>query len=444
LEVDSEVVIIGGGITGLTAAYEVVRRGGRPIVYEASARSGGLIRTEQVDGLTIEAGPDSVLASKPAALDLIRELGLESDVQGVRPPGGAFVLRDGTLYRLPQPSFLGIPLSREALDAYDLLPPEARDRMAAEPDVPPRAPGGDESVGAFFRRRFGPETVDLIAQPLLGGIHAGDIEQLSMRSLFPRLLDLEREHGSVMRAPIAASTAGGPAEPRGFASLRGGMGSLVRALEGALPAGTIRRGSPVATLADVRTATQAVIVAAPAFAAARIIEPLDADAARLCARVPYVSTASVALAWPRALVPHPLDGTGFVVARRHSAARITACTWVSSKWEGRAPDGTALLRAFIGGAHDPDAASLPEAELVEIVRRDLAAVLGVAAEPSVARVYRWPGAGAQHLVGHLERVEEIERRLRPHGVIVAGSGFRAVGIPDCIADARRAAGEAIG
>jgi oxygen-dependent protoporphyrinogen oxidase len=435
------VLIIGGGITGLTAAYEVARRGGRPIVYEAAARTGGLIYTERADGFTIEAGPDSVLASKPAALDLVRRLGLESEVQGVRPPGGAFVLRDGALYRLPQPSFLGIPLSKPALDAYDLLPPAARQRMAAEPDVPRRTSGGDESVGAFFRRRFGPDTVDLIAQPLLGGIHAGDIERLSMRSLFPRLLDLEREHGSVMRAPIAASSAG-PAGPAGFASLRGGMGSLVRALESALPPGTIRRGSPVTSLAGVRTGSEPVIVAAPAFAAARAIESLDPEAARLCAGVPYVSTASVALAWPRALVPHPLEGTGFVVARRHSAARITACTWVSSKWEGRAPEGTALVRAFIGGAHDPDAASLPEADLVQIVRRDLAAVIGVAAEPSLARVYRWPSAGAQHLVGHLDRVEEIDRRLRPYGVIVAGSGFRAVGIPDCIADARRAAAEA--
>ena len=439
-----DVVIIGGGITGLTAAYEVARRGGRPVVHEAGARTGGLIRTEQAGGFTIEAGPDSVLAAKPAALALIRELGLESEVQGVRPPGGAFVLRGRTLYRLPQPSFLGIPLTTEALDAYDLLPPAARERMAAEPTVPPRTSHDDESVGAFFRRRFGPDTVDLIAQPLLGGIHAGDIEQLSMRSLFPRLLDLEREHGSVMRAPIAPSTgAGGGTDIKGFASLRGGMGSLVRALEDALPPGAIRRGSPVARLDEVRTANQPAIVAAPAFAAARMLAPIDAEAAHLCAEVPYVSTASVALAWPRALVPHPLDGTGFVVARRHADARITACTWVSSKWEGRAPEGQALLRAFIGGAHDPAAASLPETELVEIVRRDLRNVLGITAEPSLARVYRWPDAGAQHLVGHLDRVEAIERRLRPHGIIVAGSGFRAVGIPDCIADARRAAADAM-
>ena len=438
-----EVVIIGAGITGLTAAYEVARLGAQPIVYEASARAGGLIHTEHADGFTIEAGPDSVLGAKPAALALIREIGLESDVQRVRPPGGAFVLRGTTLYRLPQPSFLGIPLTREALDAYDLLSPEARERMAAEPSIPRRASDEDESVGAFFRRRFGSETVDLIAQPLLGGIHAGDIEQLSMRSLFPRLLDLERDRGTVMGGASAAPAASDANEIKGFASLRGGMGTLVRALEARVPPGAIRYGAAIARIDDIRSPGRAVIFAAPASAAARLLEPIDAEAARLCAQVPYVSTASVALAWPRTLVPHPLEGTGFVVARRHSDARITACTWVSSKWEGRAPEGHVLLRAFIGGAHDPGAASLPEAELVAIVRRDLRAVLGITAEPSLARVYRWPHAGAQHLVGHLDRVAEIERRVRPYGIIVAGSGFRAVGIPDCIADARRAAAEAV-
>ena len=140
---------------------------------------------------------------------------------------------------------------------------------------------------------------------------------------------------------------------------------------------------------------------------------------------------------------HPLAGTGFVVARRHSDVRITACTWVSSKWEGRAPDETVLLRAFIGGAHDSDVVSMPDDALVAIVRGDLERVLGITGPPILARVYRWPDAGAQHTVGHLARVDEIERRLAAHGgLLVAGSGFRAVGIPDCVADARSVAAQA--
>jgi protoporphyrinogen/coproporphyrinogen III oxidase len=427
-----DVTIIGAGITGLAAAYELHRRGIRAVVYEAGPRAGGLIRTESVDGFTIEAGPDSVLATKPAALDLVRELGLVDRVQQVRTPG-AFVLRGHRLYRLPSPSLLGLPLTLRALLSYDLLPWRARLRLARSFFVPVRARIADISVAEFFRGRFGPETVDLIAQPLLGGIHAGDIEQLSMASLFPRLLELD---GVRSRITQTASAATGSPSP--FRSLRGGMSVLIDALEAHLPPGTVRCDSPVASL----EARAPIVLAAPAHAAARLLRPIDETAAALCGQVPYVSTASVALAWPRTAIPHPLNGTGFVVARRHSDVRITACTWVSAKWAERAPEGMALLRAFIGGAHDPDAAGLPEDRLAAIVRRDLNGVLGIAAEPSLTRVYRWPNAGAQHTVGHLQRVEEIERRLAPRGIFVAGSGFRSVGIPDCIADARRVAGAA--
>src|SRR5262245_7807727 len=173
-------------------------------VIESSSRAGGLILTERAQGFTIEAGPDSVLASKPAGLELVRELGLDGEVARVRTPG-AFVLRGRRLYRLPSPSLLGLPLTWRALAGYDLLPWRARVTLALEPRVPRRTAEGDESVASFFRRRFGPATVDLIAQPLLGGIHAGDIEQLSMQSLFPRLVELERTQGSVLRhQPTAA------------------------------------------------------------------------------------------------------------------------------------------------------------------------------------------------------------------------------------------------
>lgn len=449
--------MVGGGITGLTTAYELSKRGLSVALLEAAARSGGLIRTDHVGGFTIEAGPDAVLVSKPAALELVRELGLGGEVQHVRTPG-AFVLRGRELYRLPSPSLLGLPLTWRALAGYRQLPWHARVRLALETRVPARTTDDDESVGAFFRRRFGPDTVDVIAQPLLGGIHAGDIEQLSMRSLFPRLLELERAHGSVLASSATATAAkvvqdtssasgGVPGTaPTMFATLRTGLSTLVEALARAVPEGTMRYETRVDELLRTpggwRVAGiegQAVVMAVPAHAAAALLRPIDERAAQLCALVPYVSTASVALAWPRAAVPHSLTGTGFVVARRHSPVRITACTWVSSKWENRAPAGSVLLRAFLGGSHDPDVVSLPDDELVAIARRDLSAVHGMTAAPSLARVYRWPHAGAQHTVGHLDRVAEIERRLEGHGIFTAGSGFRSVGIPDCIGDARRVA-----
>jgi oxygen-dependent protoporphyrinogen oxidase len=450
----ADVAIIGAGITGLAAAYELSRRGVSVAVFESSARAGGLIRTERDDGFTIEAGADSLLVSKPAGVALVRELGLETEMLRVRTPG-AFVLRGRRLHRLPSPSLLGLPLTWRALGSYDLLPWHARLRLALEPRVPRRTSADDESVASFFRRRFGPDTVDLIAQPLLGGIHAGDIEQLSMQSLFPRLLELERTQGSVLgktgTAPFSGEEKRGQPPFSPFVSLRGGMSTLVDALFRALPEGTVHFNSPVERVERLTGgwhlfgkgashAARAVVFAAPAYLVGRLIAPLDAEAADLCTRVPYVSTASVALAWPRAAVAHPLDGTGFVVARRHSDVRITAATWVSSKWESRAPDNAVLIRAFLGGAHDPHAVDLTDEEMANVVRTDLESVLGITAPPSLVRVFRWRDAGAQHTVGHLARVEAIETRLGAvGGLYVAGSGFRSVGIPDCVADARRVA-----
>jgi oxygen-dependent protoporphyrinogen oxidase len=438
------VAIIGGGITGLAAAYELALRGIPFTLLEASPRLGGLICTDRVEGFTIEAGPDSVLAQKPAALDLFHELGLGHRIVATREPRTAYVLKRGRLYPLPSPSILGIPTTLSGIARYSLLSPAARARLALEPLIRARATG-DESVAAFFSRRFGRATVHLVAEPLLAGIHAGDVDALSMRSLFPRLVHAEAR-GSVLHAFRGTGRQGDGL----FRSLGGGMSELVTAIERRLPTGSVRLNATAAALdrsgdawqvsSDAPAHADAVIIAAPAPAAARLLAGVDARASALCAEVPYVSTVSVALAWPRDAVAHPLAGSGFVVAPRHSSLRITACTWISSKWEGRAPADHALLRAFIGGAHDPGAVDLSDGELVDIAARDLSGVLGIRGAPALVRVYRWRGAGAQHNVGQLARIAELDERLARHrGLFVAGSGFRAVGIPDCIADGRAAA-----
>ena len=446
------IAIVGGGITGLAAAYELTVRGVPFLLFEASPRLGGIIRTEQVNGFTIEAGPDSILAQKPAAIGLCEALGLGPRLITTTPPRTAFVLSGGRLSALPSPSVLGIPTTWNGLFHYDLLSAKARARLALERVVRRRASDEDESVGAFFRRRFGAETVTAIAEPLLGGIHAGDIEALSIRSLFPRFVDAESKHGSVLRA-----FRGGSARSDGpFRSLLGGMEELVTTLQARLPRESVRSNSIVETIspahqswnvtsAGVTTTAHAVILACPAHAAAHLLTPLDAMAAQLCAEVPYVSTVSIALAWPRAAVRHPLNGSGFVVARRSSNLRLTACTWVSSKWNRRAPAGIVLLRAYVGGAHDPAAVDMTDEALVELACRELQPVLGLAGPPQLARIYRWRRAGPQHNVGQIARVAEIERRLTERrGLFVAGSGFRSVGIPDCIADGRAAATAACG
>jgi oxygen-dependent protoporphyrinogen oxidase len=443
------VIIVGAGITGLAAAYELTVRGVPFTTLEASDRAGGLILTEKVDGFTIEAGPDSMLAQKPAGIELCEELGLGSRLITTNPPRRAFVLLNGRLHPLPRRSVLGIPTTWRGIASYDLLPWRARARIAMEPLAWRRkAATDDESVATFFRRHFGSTAARLIAEPLLGGIHAGSIEQLSIRSLFPRLADAESRGSSVMRA--LRRTRQGTGEGM-FRSLSSGMGEIVAAIERRLPPGSLRFNRRVTGLVRDQNewrvrceqesfVARAVVLAVPAPVASQMLRPLDAEAAQLCGEVPYVSTASIALAWPRSEIAHQLAGSGFVVARVPGAPRITACTWVSSKWSNRAPAGWALLRAFVGGAHDPGAVSLSDDDLVQTAISDVSRVLGIATAPRLARIYRWLNAGAQHTVGHLDRIARLEERLRAHpGIVVAGSGFRSIGIPDCIADGRAAA-----
>jgi oxygen-dependent protoporphyrinogen oxidase len=446
------IIIVGAGITGLSAGFELATRGVPFQILEASPRAGGLIHTEHAGGFTIETGPESFLAQKPAALELCEALGLTPRLVTTRTPRTAFVLKRGRLHPLPSPSVLGIPTTPGGIARYDLLSPIGRARLALEAIVP-RRHGEDESVGSFFRRRFGPETVGSIAEPLLGGIHAGDIETLSMKALFPRFLEAEARHGSVLRA--FRQMPGTPSGDGLFRTLAGGLSELVDTLERRLPDGSIWYESPVREIARRGTGADeswhvrspagdasgdAVIFACPAFVAAALLATVDVAAAARCAEVPYASSAGVTLAWPAGAVTHPLQGSGFVVARRASSMRITACTWVSSKWTGRAPEGSVLLRAFIGGSHDPRVVELDDEELVQIAVGELTDILGIKGPPSVSSVARWRRAGAQHNVGHLARVADIEGRLESHrGLFVAGSGFRAVGIPDCIANGREAA-----
>ena len=444
----THVAIVGGGISGLAAAFELSLRGVPFTLFDASDRLGGLIRTEYDGGFTIEAGADSMLAQKRAGLTLCDELGLTPRLISMRTPRTAYVLAGGTLHPLPSPSLLGIPASLRQLMAYDLLSPLGRVRVALEPLVPRRRDREDESIAAFFRRRFGRAAVERLAQPLLGGIHAGDIETLSLPALFPRLAEAERSGRGVLRwVRQTARISGGGA----FRSLAAGMGELVESLKGRLDGHDIRLSVPVHGLEKQDGGWQvtaggsigrfaAVVLACPTHAAARLLGPVDPGAADLCAAVPYVSTASVALGYPREAVAHPLDGSGYVVARSSAPGRVTACTWVSSKWEGRAPAGHVLLRAYLGGAHDPAAVDLSDDEMVDVAVRELSAILSISAPPSLARVFRWRAAGAQHEVGHQARVTALEGRLRAHGgLFVAGSGFRSIGVPDCIADGRAVA-----
>jgi protoporphyrinogen/coproporphyrinogen III oxidase len=439
------IIIIGAGITGLAAAYELTQRHVPFVLLEAGRRPGGLICTEHIDGFTIDLGADSMLVQKPAALKLCEELGLSARLMSTRHPRTAFIVRDGRLHALPSPSVLGIPTTLSGLAKYSLLDWRSRARIAVEPLVPARA-YADESLASFFRRRFGPATVDLIAEPLLGGIHAGDVDKLSMPSLFPRFTAAERQRGGVLRAVAPPPSGDGM-----FRALRGGMSELVESIVHRLPTGALLLETPAAGIRRQRSGwlvstggegfeAASVILAAPAYVGASLLRTVDDSASNVCATVPYVSTATVALGWTAADVKHPLAGSGFVVARRHNRLRITACTWVSSKWESRAPADKVLLRAFIGSVHDPHAADLTDAELTDIAVHDVSRVLRISAPPIMTRVCRWRNAGAQHIVGHSARMAGLAARLHSlPGLFVAGSGFESIGIPDCVANGRRIA-----
>jgi oxygen-dependent protoporphyrinogen oxidase len=442
------VCIIGGGISGLAAAYELAKRRVPFTLFEATSRVGGLVRTERVDGFTIEAGADSILVQKRAGLELCEELGLTARLLTMKEPRTAYVLHRGRLHPLPSRSVFGIPSTWRDLARYSLLPATARVRLALEPLMPRRSDGGDESVASFFRRRFGAATVDVLAQPLLGGIHAGEVEALSIRALFPRLVSAEQS-GPLLRwvRQLARTRLSGGA----FRSIASGMGELVDAIVRRLPQDALRCDSPALALSRrennwmVETPAgphecAAVILACPAPAAGRLLASVDARASEICAQVPYVSTVSIALAWPRECVAHPLNGSGFVVARSSNGVRTTACTWVSSKWENRAPAGHVLLRAYLGGAHDAAAVDLSDDELTGITVRELSEILSISGSPEIGRVFRWRNSGAQHEVGHLARIGALDDRLAAlPGLFVAGSGFRSIGIPDCVADGREAA-----
>ena len=455
----NDVVIVGGGIAGLATAYELHRRGVAFRLLERGPRAGGVILSEERDGFVLDGGPDALLIQKPDGIKLCEELGLGDRLVSTKLPRLAYIQRDGRLHALPAASVLGIPTEWGPFIATRLFSWPGKIRMGMELFVPARTEAGDESIGAFMTRRFGREAATYLAEPLLAGIHAGDVDRLSIRALFPRFVEAERKHGSLLRAfrpkpsPIRNPQSAIRNSEGAFKSLPGGLSEMVRALVAALPADAIALNTTVARIAGsgpyrveieegAPIDARALVLAAPAYATASLTREFDTNLSRACDEIPYASAATVALAFRRDQVSHPLTGSGFVVPRVENSG-IMAGSWLSSKWPNRAPEGSVLLRTFVGGARDPKALEQSDGELVDVSLRALRPLLGIAGDPLFTRVFRWNRANAQHEVGHLDRLGAIDRAVARHpGLYVTGSGFRGTGIPDCVADGRATAAQA--
>lgn len=443
-------VIVGGGISGLVAAYELHCRRIPFVLVEKAARYGGVIRTEHIDGFVVDAGPDALLTQKPAGIALCRELGVElAPARSTR----AFIANNGRLRALPEAGVFGIPTDWKSFAASRALSVSGKFRMAAEYFLPPAAAGGDESIASFMRRRFGREALERLGEPLLAGIHGGDAAQLSMRALFPRFLDFERTDRSVIRGLRRLRRECKQAQASPFVSVRGGTEALVRALVASLPPLSLVSEVGVSSLEwrgdwRVHLATgrhidaPAVLLAAPARTIADLVHRVDRALSALFAGMRDVPLATVALGYARDAIRHPLAGSGFVVTQGDGAA-ANAVTWMSSKWMDRAPAGGVLLRATVGGARNPSALSWPNEDLIARVRDDLRRYLGVSAAPLFTRAYRMPHAGVQMDVGHHHTMEKVQGRLDElHGLFVSAAGIRGVGIADCAGDARTQAAAA--
>ncbi len=439
------VVVVGGGITGLTAAYRLLASGGPEVtVLEADPVPGGKVRSASVGGVELEAGPDSLIARKPWAVELCRELGLGRDL--VAPATSiTYVWTEAGLRRFPSGPF-GIPVDPRELWRWEGMSRRGKLRALGDLVRKSRKDEGDETLGGLLRRRLGDEATDALVAPLLGGLLAGDVDQLSVTATFPELAEWERRHGSVIRGARAAAKAAGPGAPSMFLRLDGGLGRLTGALAAAI-GDRLRCGTVVETVerdgagyvvgaGGAEHQADAVVLASPAFVAAGLGGRLAPDAASELSEIPYASTAVVLLAYPEGTGDALPDATGFVVPA--GRAPLTACTFVSRKWPRPELGSRAVLRCFVGGVGAEDVLDAPDRDIAEAVCRHVAALVELPPDPEAWSVVRWPKAMPQYGVGHLERVARIEGALPP-GLFLAGSGYRGVGLPDCVRSGNEAA-----
>ncbi len=445
-------IIIGGGISGLSAAYYLGKAGVTPVLVEKEARLGGVIQTETVDGCLIEGGPDSFLAAKPAAVDLIRELGLGGDLISSNDHlRVTYILRGGRMVPMPDGLMMMVPTKILPLVTTRLLGWGTKLRMGLELfRRPPSKPLPDRSVAEFITDHYGHEALDYLTEPLLSGVYGGDPAHLSAASVLTRFVDMETSYGSLTRGTLEARRRAPPRKAPAplFQTLKRGLGSWVAELEKRVPpptrgeAETIeRRGLDY----RVRVSGQwmesdRLILACPSWQAARLVGTLSPALARLLASTTYSSSLTLGLGYRKADAASLPAGFGFLIPKRERE-RLVACTFVGTKFSHRVPDTHVLLRCFFGGQADEAILNESDEQLAAIARRELDRLFGLRADPLFLRISRWPKSMAQFTVGHQQRLKEIEARLAElPGLQVAGNAYTGIGISDCVRMGKEAAG----
>jgi oxygen-dependent protoporphyrinogen oxidase len=446
-------IIIGGGISGLSTAYYLAKAGAPSTILESRPRLGGVIQTESVDGCTIEAGPDSFLSVKPAAMELIRELGLEADVIGSNDHlRVTFVRKNGRLVPLPDGLMMMVPTKILPLITTSLISIGTKIRMGMELLRAPKVRAEDESVADFVREHYGQEAVDYLAEPLLSGIYGGDPRQLSVTAVLPRFVELASKYGSLTRGVLAMraqAPKGQPSAPL-FRTLKGGLGQMTGAVERFIHG----KASVVSGRAETmeRTATgyririggewleaDRVVVACEAHSAGPLITALDSRLGELLGGVPYSSSMTVALGYDAADFAQLPVGFGFLVPKKERR-RLVACTWVGTKFPNRVPEGKVVARCFLGGMEDAGVLNESDETITAAVIDELRDIAGVTTRPRFTRIFRWPKSMAQYTVGHPTRLAEVESRVAAlPGLYVAGNAYQGIGIPDCIRMGKAAA-----
>lgn len=464
-------VVIGGGITGLAAAHRFVERAARNgsppsvVVVEADDRPGGQIRTERHGEFLFEAGPDALVAQKPAGVALCERIGLGPELRELGGHGsGTQILHRGRLHRVPEGFLMMAPTRLGPMLRSPFFSWRGKLRMACEPFVRRRPVAiDDESLASFVTRRFGREVLERVAEPVMASLFTADAERLSLRMTMPRFLDLEAADGSVTRGLRRAAGSRSPHRPfghgtgrGGFVAVEGGLSRIVEALVARLPGGTLHLGARVERIVgpsaagpwSVKLATGesllagAVLLTCPAVEAAEAMRAQDEQLADLLLGLRYASCATVNIAYRRSDVGARLEGNGFFVPRTEDLP-ILACSYVSEKFERRSPEGSAVFRAFLGGVTRPDALDGDDARLIRRTHDTLRRVLAIDGLPLLARVHRCPRAMPQFDVGARALIETIQDRAGAHsGLFLAGSIAGAFGLPDCIRSGEEAADRA--